>query len=73
MFKKEIDEAIEKDDKLFELQRKIALEDVKAFVREYLALRTGAPHYATHGVILNPKELKTIREFADMLVDIVND
>lgn len=63
----------EKIDELFNRQLDIAYEDVKAFVRQYLASRTGASHYARYGCIFSPKELKLIKDFAEMLVDIVND
>lgn len=61
------------DKKLLEEQCILAIDDVHAWVRQYVALRTGNGSYAKNGVILSPDELNKIKDFAYMLVDLVND
>lgn len=61
------------EDVLLKTQCDLALQDVYSFVRQYVSVRTGHGDYATQGIILGKDEKDKIREFANMLVDLVND
>lgn len=61
------------DKKLLEEQCVLAIDDVHGWVRQYVALRTGHGDYAAQGIILGAHELEQIKQFAYMLVDLVND
>lgn len=71
MAKKQTPEDLDK--KLLEEQCILAIDDVHGWVRQYVALRTANGDYAKHGVILGADELERIKNFAYMLVDLVND
>lgn len=71
MAKKQTPEDLDK--KLLQEQCILAIDDVHAWVRQYVALRTGNGDYAKTGVILSPDGYNKVKDFAYFLVDLVND